>query len=109
MEVAHVELSTASPSECRHFDLFQLSFLQSLRFGASVLEPDFDLSFCEPQRRRELCAFGDAEVLLLAELLLQRQQLLSGEWRAWLPVWFVLTQKTFQSWRFSVCSKNSRN
>jgi hypothetical protein len=97
MEVAHVELSctwTSSP-ECSHLDLLQLSLLQSLGLGSSVLEPNFHLRLGESERRGELGPLGDAQVLLLAELFLEREELLGGEWRAGLSVWFVLAEVTF--------------
>lgn len=55
--------------------LFQLGFLQSLGFGPPVLKPYFDLSLRQVERVGELGSLCDGEVLLLAKLALQRQQL----------------------------------
>lgn len=71
------------------FKLFQLGLLQSLGFGPPVLEPDFDLSLRQVERVGELGSLGDGEVLLLAKLALQRQQLRGSEGRARFPVVFV--------------------
>lgn len=70
--------------------LLQLGLLKSLGFGSSVLKPDFDLSLRQVEGVGELGALGDGEVLLLAELALQREQLRGSEGRARLPVVFVL-------------------
>lgn len=71
------------------FQFFKLGFLQSLGFGSSVLKPDFDLSLRQIERVGELGSLGDGEVLLLAELALQRQQLRGSEGRARFPVVLV--------------------
>lgn len=75
-----------------HLQLFQLCLLQSLGLGAAVLEPDLHLRLGEAERAGELGALGDGQVLLLAELALQRQQLRGGEGRPRLAVGFVLAQ-----------------
>ena len=105
MEVAHVELGARCPPECRHLDLLQLGLLQALRLGPPVLEPNLDLGLGEPQRRAKLGPLRYAEVLLLAELLLERQQLLGGERCAGLPVRFVLPQIALDTGRFVICNK----
>lgn len=76
-EVAHVHVDgrAGRAAHLRHPDLLDLGLLQPLRLRAPVLEPDLHLRLGQPQRRRELGPLGDAQVLLLAELLLQRQQL----------------------------------
>jgi hypothetical protein len=102
MEVAHVELSAGRSPKCGHLDLLQLSLLQSFRLGPPVLEPDFHLGFGQSQGGREFGAFGYAEVLLLAEFLLERQQLLGGEGGARFAVGLVLAQVALDSWGFLV-------
>lgn len=54
------------------------------------------LCFSEGEGGGELGPFGDGEVLLLAELLLERHELLRGEWRPGLPVGFVFPQLAAQ-------------
>lgn len=81
----------------------QLGFVQPFGLGASVLEPDLHLRLGEAQRAGELGALGDRQVLLLAELPLQRQQLRRGERGARLAVGLVLAQvarrrRTCSSW-----------
>lgn len=71
------------------FILFQLGLLQSLGFGPPVLKPNFDLSLRQVERVGELGSLGDGEVLLLAKLALQRQQLGGSEGSARFPVVFV--------------------
>lgn len=71
------------------FKLFHFGFLQSLSFGSPVLKPDFDLSLRQVERVGELGSLGDGEVLLLAKLALQCQQLRGSEGRARFPVVFV--------------------
>jgi len=79
-----------------HAQLFQFGLLKSFRLCSSVLEPDFHLSFCQRQRSAEFRPLGNRQVLLLAKLLLQRHQLLSGERRTRLTVRFVLAQLAAQ-------------
>jgi len=86
----------------RHLDFLDFRLLQPLGFGATVLEPDLHLRLRQVQRTGELGALGDRQVLLLAELLLQRHQLLRGEGRARLPVRLVLAQVALQFWHFPV-------
>lgn len=106
MEVAHVQLRTWNAAAQRsHFNFLQLSLLQSLGLGAPVLEPDLHLGLGQTQRRRELGPLCDAQVLLLPELLLQRQELLRGEWRPRFAVRLVLTQIALESWRLIVVCK----
>lgn len=76
----------------RQPQLLQLCLLQSLRLGPSVLEPDLHLGLGQPQRTRELRPLGDAQVLLVPELLLEGQELLGGEGRSRFPVGFVLAE-----------------
>lgn len=73
----------------RHFQFFQLGFMETLCFGSPVLKPDFDLSLCEIKGGRELGSLGDGQVLFLPELALQGQELRRGKWRPWFPVGFV--------------------
>ena len=47
------------------------------------------LGLGERQRGRELGTFGNGQVLLVTEFLLERQQLSRAERRAWLAVLFV--------------------
>lgn len=108
MEVAHVQLGAGRSSEGCHFDLFQLGLLQSFRLRPSVLEPDFDLGFGEPERRTELGPFRYAEVLLLAELLLERQQLLGGEGGAGFAVRFMLPQVALDAWGFIIWKEGKK-
>ena len=75
-----------------HLQLLQLGLLQSLGLGAAVLKPDLHLRLGEAERAGELGALGDGQVLLLAELALQRQQLGGGEGRPRLAVGLVLAQ-----------------
>jgi hypothetical protein len=105
VEVAHVQLSATRSTYCCHFDLLDFSLLQTFRFGSSVLEPNLHLRLGESERRGELGSLGDAQVLLLAELFLQREELLGGEWRAGLSVWFVLSEVTLESQRLFVWKK----
>ena len=53
-----------------------------LALHAPVLEPDFDLSLAEVERRRQLDAPLAAEVVIGAELFLERHQLTAAERRA---------------------------
>ena len=71
------------------FELLQLGLLQSLGFRPPVLKPYFDLGLRQVERVGELGSLGDGEVLLLAKLALQRQQLGGSEGRARFPVVFV--------------------
>lgn len=71
------------------FILFQLGLLQSLGLGSPVLKPYFHLRLRQVERVGELGSLGDGEVLLLAKLALQRQQLGGSEGRARFPVVFV--------------------
>jgi len=89
-----------SSTQSRHLDLLDLCLLEALGLCPSVLEPDLHLRLRQPERRGELSPLGDAQVLLLPELLLQREQLLCGEGSAGLPVGFVLPQVAFDPWRF---------
>lgn len=93
VEVAHVQLRTwNAATQGSHFYFLQLSLLQPLRLGPSVLEPDLHLGLGQTQRRRELGPLRNAQVLLLPELLLQRQELLRGERGPRLAVRLVLAQ-----------------
>ena len=78
----------------RHLDFLDFRFLESLGFGAPILEPDFDLRFGERKRVGELGALGDGQVLFGVEFALERQQLLRRKRRPGLPVGFVLPQMT---------------
>lgn len=77
---------------CSHFQLFQFCLLQSFRLGSSVLELDFDLGLCEVQRAGELCPLCDGEVLFLAELALQSEELGRGKGCARLAIGLVFPQ-----------------
>lgn len=102
MEVpGHGPLGTrCSSAQRRHLDLLDLGLLETLGLGPSVLEPDLHLRLRQPQRGGELRPFGDAQVLLLPELLLQREQLLCCEGGAGLPVGLVLPQVALDPRRF---------
>lgn len=86
----------------RHSQLLDFRFLQTLRFGTSVLKPDLHLRLRKVQRRRELCPLGDAQVLPLSELLLEGQQLLGREGRPRLSVRLVLPQVALKLSRLTV-------
>lgn len=103
----HGPLCTRRPSpQCGHFDLLDFRLLQPLGLGATILKPNFHLCLGETQRWRELCPLRDAQVLLLPELLLQRQQLLCGEWSARLAVRFVFAQIALDAWRLvGICKR----
>ena len=75
-----------------HLEFLDLRLLQSFRLGASVLEPYLDLRLREVERRRELGPLRYREVLLLAELPLQREELLRRERRPRLAVTLVFAQ-----------------
>ena len=60
----------------------------------SVLEPNFDLSFCKFKMIREFCSLCYGKILFLSELLLQGVQLLGGEGGPGLPVRFMFSQGT---------------
>lgn len=77
-----------------HFQFLELCLLQPLGFGPPVLKPDFDLGLRQVEGAGELRALGDGEVLLLAELPLQGQQLGRGEGGPGLSVRLVLAQGT---------------
>lgn len=77
-----------------HLDLFQFRLLETLRLGAAVLKPDLHLGLGQVQGRGEFGPFGDRQVLSLAELPLQSQELLGGERGSRLPVRLVLPQQT---------------
>ena len=83
--------------------LLQLGLLQSLGLGPAVLEPDLHLCLCEAERVGELRALRDGEVLFLAELPLQGEQLSRGEGRPGLPVVLVFAQvarrRAEESWK----------
>lgn len=85
-----VEMWRPGGRDGRHFDLLDFGLLKAFGFGTSVLEPDFDLCFGQMERAGELRPFSDAQVLLLAELLLETQQLLGGERCPGLAVGLVL-------------------
>lgn len=68
-----------------HLQLLQLGLLQSLGLGAAVLKPDLHLRLGEAGSWRTR-RIGDGQVLLLAELALQRQQQGGGEGRPRLAV-----------------------
>ena len=76
----------------RQLHPLQLGLLQSLGLGSAVLKPDLDLRLGEAQAAGGLSALGDGQVLLLAELALQGQQLRGGEGRPRLAVGLVLAQ-----------------
>lgn len=76
----------------RQLQLLQLGLLQPLGLGPAVLKPDLDLRLSEAQAAGELGALGDGQVLLLAELALQGQQLRGREGRPRLAVGLVLAQ-----------------
>lgn len=76
-----------------HFQFFKFCLLQPLGFGSPVLKPDFDLGLRQVEGAGELCALGDGEVLLLAELPLQGQQLGRGERGPGLSVGLVFSQR----------------
>lgn len=75
-----------------HLQFLQFGLLQSLGLGAAVLEPDLYLRLGEAEGAGELRALRDGQVLLLAELALQGQQLRGGERRSRLPVGLVLAK-----------------
>lgn len=110
MKVSHIQLCTGrTATQCRHFDFLQFGLLQAFRFRPSILEPDLHLCFGESQRRREFGTLCDAQVLLLAEFLFEREQLLCGEWRSRLPVGLVFAQIAFDAGRFVVvCVQRER-
>lgn len=64
--------------------------------------PATDLCLCQVERVAELGALCDAEVLFLAELLLQAQQLLRSERRPRFAVGLVLAEVTLQLGRLAV-------
>lgn len=103
----HGPLCTRCPSpQGGHFDLLDFRLLQPLGLGATILKPNFHLCLGETQRWRELCPLRDAQVLLLPELLLQRQQLLCGEGSARLAVRFVFAQIALDAWRLvGICNR----
>lgn len=103
----HGPLCTRCPSpQGGHFDLLDFRLLQPLSLGATILKPNFHLCLSETQRWRELCTLCDAQVLLLPELLLQRQQLLCGEGSARLAVRFVFAQIALDAWRLvGICNR----
>ena len=74
---------------------FSLSFFEAFIFGASILEPNLDLSLGETQRGGELSPFRDAEILLLAELFLEGEKLLRCEGGSRLSVGLVLPERDF--------------
>ena len=90
-----------------HFQFFQFRLLEPLGFRPSVLEPYFHLCLCQVEGAGELCALGDGEVLLLAELPLQGQELGRGERGPGLSVGFVLPQGTGRRTQPS-CEKKER-
>ena len=59
-----------------------------------MLEPDLDLGLGQRQRGGELGALRDGQVLLLAELSLQGEQLRGAEGGAGLTAGLVLPQAT---------------
>ena len=59
--------------------------LDPLPLGPAVLEPDLHLHLGQPQGVGDLRALGQREVLFAVELLLQLQQLFTGEGRATSP------------------------
>lgn len=62
-----------------------------LELVASVLEPDLHLGLGQVERAGELGSLGYGEVLLLAKLALQGQQLRGSEGRARFTVVFMLS------------------
>lgn len=103
----HGPLCTRCPSpQGGHFDLLDFRLLQPFSLGATILKPNFHLCLSETQRWRELCTLCDAQVLLLPELLLQRQQLLCGEGSARLAIRFVFAQIALDAWRLvGICNR----
>lgn len=94
------------PPQGGHFDLLDFRLLQPLGLGPTILKPNFHLCLGETQRWRELCPLRDAQVLLLPELLLQRQQLLCGEGSARLAVRLVFAQIALDAWRLvGICKR----
>lgn len=75
-------------------DLVEFSLLQALGLCSAVLKPNLDLRLRELQLIGELGTFGNAEILLLFELVFQRHQLLRGERGSGFAVSFVLSQMT---------------
>jgi hypothetical protein len=84
---------------CGHLHLLDLRLLEPLGLGATVLEPDLDLGLGEVEVGAELCPLGDGKVLLLAELLLQRHELLRRERGARFPVRLVLPEVALEAAR----------
>lgn len=80
------------PNASRYFEFLHLCLLKPLGFGSSVLEPDLDLGLGQRQGGGELGPLGYGQVLLLAKLSLQGQELRGGEGSARLAVGFVLPQ-----------------
>jgi hypothetical protein len=78
----------------RHFQFLHFRLLEALGLRPPVLEPDFHLSFCEGEGRREFGALRDGQILLLVELAFEGQQLLGCEGRAGLAVGLVLAKVT---------------
>ena len=60
---------------------FLLGFFAPLPFHASILEPNFHLRFRQHQRRGHFEPLWPRQVFVLSELVLQFQQLLTGECR----------------------------
>lgn len=77
---------------CCHFQFLEFCLLQPLGLGSPVLEPDLDLGLRQVEGTGELRALGNGEVLLLAELPLQREQLRRGEGGPGLSVRLVFSQ-----------------
>lgn len=103
MEVAHVQLGAGrTPTQGGHFDFLQFGLLQPLRLRSPVLEPDLHLRLGKSQRGREFGALGDAQVLLLTELLLEGEQLLGGERGAGFAVGLVFAQVALDAGRLVV-------
>ena len=84
---------------------FGLCFSETLLFRPSVLEPDLDLCLCQFQVLGKLCSFCHREVLLLAKLSLQRNQLCACKRSSGLPI-FLLFFETCRAGAgdVSVCS-----
>ena len=86
---------------------FGLCLSETLLFRPSVLEPDLDLRLCQFQVLRKLCSFGHREVLLLAKLSLQGNQLCACEWSSGLPIFLLFLETGRAGTRdVSVCSRS---
>ena len=76
--------------------LVHLRFGDPLGFGATVLEPNLDLSLSQLQLGRHLGPLGDRKVGLVVELLLQLSKLLVSEGSARLAVRLMFPQTALE-------------